>query len=88
MDIARSLSLFLFAGLCEIGGGYLVWMSIRDGKTAWYGIGHHVRAKNVGQRNSRRLHMSQLRAQRQVAGGSFAQGVTPALASTILDHDQ
>lgn len=38
MDIARSLSLFLLAGLCEIGGGYLVWISLRDGKPAWFGI--------------------------------------------------
>jgi small multidrug resistance family-3 protein len=30
--IARSLALFLAAGLCEIGGGYLVWLSIREGR--------------------------------------------------------
>lgn len=51
------------------------------------GTGHHVRAKSMTRCNSRRIHMSQLRAQPHVAGGSFAQGVTPALASPIFDHD-
>lgn len=32
--------LFVLAGLCEIGGGYLVWGTIRDGRPlAWAGIG-------------------------------------------------
>ena len=30
MQITRSLVLFLIAGLCEIGGGYLVWIWLRD----------------------------------------------------------
>lgn len=30
MEIARSLFFFLLAGLCEIGGGYLIWLWIRD----------------------------------------------------------
>jgi small multidrug resistance family-3 protein len=30
--VARSLSLFVLAGLCEIGGGYLVWLWLREGK--------------------------------------------------------
>ncbi len=34
--IAKSILLFVLAGLCEIGGGYLVWQSIRDGK-GWFG---------------------------------------------------
>lgn len=38
MDFVRSLSLFLLAGLCEIGGGYLIWVSLRDGKPAWLGV--------------------------------------------------
>ncbi|HEY7411498.1 MAG TPA: YnfA family protein [Vicinamibacteria bacterium] len=29
--VARSVALFLLAGLCEIGGGYLVWLWRRDG---------------------------------------------------------
>ena len=30
MDIAKSLFYFLVAGLCEIGGGYLVWLWLRE----------------------------------------------------------
>lgn len=33
----RSLFLFLLAGLCEIGGGYLFWLWLREGKSAWLG---------------------------------------------------
>eukprot|EP01041_Mallomonas_annulata_P012878 gene12878-27159_t len=29
-DVIISIVLFLVAGLCEIGGGYLVWKGIRD----------------------------------------------------------
>lgn len=32
-QIARSLGFFILAGLCEIGGGYLVWLWLRDGKS-------------------------------------------------------
>ncbi len=38
MDIARSLFFFLLAGLCEIGGGYLMWLWIRDGRGIWFAI--------------------------------------------------
>ncbi len=31
MLVAKSLLLFLLAGLCEIGGGYLVWQWWRAG---------------------------------------------------------
>ena len=34
----HSLSLFALAGLCEIGGGYLVWLWLREGKTALWGV--------------------------------------------------
>ena len=30
--ILRSVALFLIAGLCEIGGGYLVWQWLRNGR--------------------------------------------------------
>ena len=36
--MARSLFLFFFSGLCEIGGGYLVWQAIREGKGWFAGI--------------------------------------------------
>src|SRR5436305_15299248 len=32
MIIVRSVALFLLAGLCEIGGGYLVWLWLRVGR--------------------------------------------------------
>jgi small multidrug resistance family-3 protein len=32
--IASSFFLFILAGLCEIGGGYLVWQWLREGKSA------------------------------------------------------
>jgi small multidrug resistance family-3 protein len=35
--IARSVMLFLIAGVCEIGGGYLVWMWLRDSRSIWLG---------------------------------------------------
>ena len=28
----------MLAGLCEIGGGYLVWLWIRNGKSIWVGM--------------------------------------------------
>src|SRR3954453_4159253 len=31
----RSVFLFLAAGLCEVGGGYLLWLWLRAGRTAW-----------------------------------------------------
>lgn len=38
MDLARSLFFFLLAGLCEIGGGYLMWLWIRDGRGLWFAV--------------------------------------------------
>ncbi|MCY7393045.1 MAG: YnfA family protein, partial [Leptolyngbyaceae cyanobacterium CAN_BIN12] len=34
----RSLFLFVLAGLFEIGGGYLFWLWLREGKSAWLGV--------------------------------------------------
>lgn len=36
--ILKAIILFLLAGLCEIGGGYLIWQWLRTGKSAWYGL--------------------------------------------------
>jgi small multidrug resistance family-3 protein len=36
--IAQSIVLFLVAGLCEIGGGYLVWLWLRNGRGALLGV--------------------------------------------------
>ncbi|OPJ63886.1 YnfA family protein [Clostridium chromiireducens] len=38
MEIIKSLFYFILAGVFEIGGGYLIWIWIRDGKSFWYGI--------------------------------------------------
>lgn len=32
------MPIFLLAGLCEIGGGYLVWLWLKEDKPLWYGI--------------------------------------------------
>lgn len=33
MEVTKSLFFFVIAGLCEIGGGYLVWLWLREGKS-------------------------------------------------------
>src|SRR5580698_6395877 len=38
MGIVKSLALFILAGLFEIGGGYLVWLTLKEGKPWWYGL--------------------------------------------------
>ena len=40
MNILHSVFLFLVAGLCEIGGGYLVWQ--------WWRNGAHVAVGSIG----------------------------------------
>lgn len=37
-QISQSLFFFILAGLCEIGGGYLVWLWLREAKSAWLGV--------------------------------------------------
>lgn len=37
-SIIKSLGIFVLAGLCEIGGGYLVWLWAKQHKPLWYGI--------------------------------------------------
>jgi len=38
MVIAKSLLLFVLAGLLEIGGGYLMWLWLREGKAIWFAL--------------------------------------------------
>ena len=38
MEIAKSLFYFIVAGLLEIGGGYLIWQWLREGKSISYAI--------------------------------------------------
>ncbi len=37
MITLKSLLIFFLAGICEIGGGFLVWLWLREGRAAWYG---------------------------------------------------
>jgi small multidrug resistance family-3 protein len=36
--MVKSLFYFFVAGLCEIGGGYLVWMWLRERKPVWFTV--------------------------------------------------
>jgi len=36
--IIQSIILFVLAGLCEIGGGYMMWLWLREGKSGWMGL--------------------------------------------------
>ncbi|MDE3143456.1 MAG: YnfA family protein [Bacteroidota bacterium] len=38
MLIIKSVAIFILAGLCEIGGGYLVWLWIKEEKPLWIGL--------------------------------------------------
>lgn len=38
MNIISSIVVFILAGLCEIGGGYLIWLWLKEDKPLWYGI--------------------------------------------------
>ena len=38
MGILKSIFIFILAGCCEIGGGYLVWLWIKEDKSFWYGL--------------------------------------------------
>lgn len=38
MPILKSLIYFLCAGVCEIGGGYLIWLYLREGKSICFAL--------------------------------------------------
>jgi small multidrug resistance family-3 protein len=38
MVITKSLFYFILAALCEIGGGYLVWLWLRENKSLWLAL--------------------------------------------------
>ena len=38
METIKSLFYFVLAGLFEIGGGYLVWLWVREGKSIGYAL--------------------------------------------------
>lgn len=36
--MVQAIVLFLIAGLAEIGGGYLIWQWLREGRPAYWGL--------------------------------------------------
>lgn len=38
MPQVQSLAYFVAAGLCEIGGGYLVWLWLRENRPFYYAV--------------------------------------------------
>ena len=38
MLILSTIGVFSRAGMCELGGGYLVWLSDKEGKSVWRSI--------------------------------------------------
>lgn len=38
MSVLTSVFIFILAGVCEIGGGYLVWLWLKEDKPIWYGL--------------------------------------------------
>lgn len=34
-----TIGLFILAGIAEIGGGYLIWLWLREGKPLYWGVG-------------------------------------------------
>ncbi|MCH3963550.1 MAG: YnfA family protein [Clostridium sp.] len=38
MEILKSIFYFILAGIFEIGGGYLVWLWLRDGRSILFGL--------------------------------------------------
>jgi drug/metabolite transporter superfamily protein YnfA len=38
LPIFRSVAFFLLAGVLEIGGGYFVWLCLREGRPAWMAV--------------------------------------------------
>lgn len=38
MTAIFSLLVFVLSGLCEIGGGYLIWLWLREGKSLWLAL--------------------------------------------------
>jgi len=38
LETVKSIFYFVLAGLCEIGGGYLIWLWLREGKGIFYAV--------------------------------------------------
>lgn len=38
MAIVQSIAIFILSAICEIGGGYLIWLWLKEDKPIWFGI--------------------------------------------------
>ncbi|UXS75933.1 YnfA family protein [Staphylococcus chromogenes] len=38
MNFLYPTAIFILAGLCEIGGGYLIWLWLRNEQSVWLGL--------------------------------------------------
>lgn len=38
MEVIKALGIFTLAGICEIGGGYLVWLWLKEDRPWWFGL--------------------------------------------------
>lgn len=38
MSFVYAMAIFVLAGLCEIGGGYLIWLWLRADQPMWLGF--------------------------------------------------
>jgi len=36
--MVNAIALFIMAGLAEIGGGYLIWLWLRENRPFWFGL--------------------------------------------------
>lgn len=34
----KAIAIFLLAALCEVGGGYLIWLWFKESQAAWLGL--------------------------------------------------
>nr|WP_238101702.1 YnfA family protein [Staphylococcus massiliensis] len=39
MSVIYPIAVFILAGLCEIGGGYLIWLWLREEQSMLFGLG-------------------------------------------------
>ena len=37
-EVVKSIFYFILAGFCEIGGGYLIWLWLREGGAIWLAV--------------------------------------------------
>lgn len=89
--MVRSVSLFVLAGCCEIGGGWLVWQAWRNHRSEWLAIAGAVILVTYGiVATFQHAHFSRTYAAYggffivlSLVWGRFADGVTPDAADVV-----